>query len=231
MKLNELSEHPGASKSRRRVGRGIGSGKGKTAGTGHNGQKSRSGVSIKGFEGGQMPFYRRLPKRGFNNIFRKEYEILNVGRLQKAVDDGQLDAKKTVDEPALKASGLVRGRRDGVRILANGGLTTALQIDVAGASKSAVAAIEKAGGTITVRPVKVRPPDSKKANRSASKKSKQKEEKAAKEPKGGKEMAAKEPKDEKEKAAKEPKGATEQPAEPVEEKAGDGEDSQGPTDG
>ena len=218
MKLNELSEHPGASKSRRRVGRGIGSGKGKTAGTGHNGQKSRSGVSIKGFEGGQMPFYRRLPKRGFNNIFRKEYEILNVGRLQKAVDDGQLDAKKTVDEPALKASGLVRGRRDGVRILANGELTTALQIDVAGASKSAVAAIEKAGGTITVRPVKVRPPDSKKANRPSSKKSKQKEEKAAKELKD-------------EKAAKEPKGATEQPAEPVEEKAGDGEDSQGPTDG
>ena len=231
MKLNELAGRPGATKARRRVGRGIGSGKGKTAGTGHNGQKSRSGVSIKGFEGGQMPFYRRLPKRGFNNIFRKEYEIINIGRLQKAVDDGQLDAGKPVDEAALKASGLVRGRRDGVRILAQGELSAALQIDVAGASKPAVAAIEKAGGTITVRPAKVRPADSKKANRGAAKKTEQKQGKSAKEQKGGKEKPAKEPKGEKQEAAKEPKEAKQQPAEPVADKTGDGEDSQGPTDG
>ena len=154
MKLNELSARPGATKTKRRVGRGIGSGKGKTAGSGHNGQKSRSGVSLNGFEGGQMPFYRRMPKRGFTNIFRKEYEILNIGQLQKALDDGQLDAKNTIDEGALKASRLVRGRSDGVRILAKGELTVALQIDVAGASKAAIAAIENAGGKITTRPAK-----------------------------------------------------------------------------
>jgi large subunit ribosomal protein L15 len=165
-----------------------------------------------------------LPKRGFNNIFRKEYEILNIGRLQKAVDDGQLDGNKPVDEAALKASALVRGRRDGVRILAQGELTATLQIDVAGASKAAVAAIEKAGGTITVRPAKVRPPDSKKANRGkAAKKPEQKEEKTAKEPKEVKV---------KEKAAKEPKEAEQKAAKPDEEnKSGDGEDSQGPMDG
>jgi large subunit ribosomal protein L15 len=213
MKLNELSDHPGATKARRRVGRGIGSGKGKTAGTGHNGQKSRSGVAIKGFEGGQMPFYRRLPKRGFTNIFRKEYDIINLGRLQKAVDDGILDAKTTIDQAALKASGLVRGHGDGVRILAKGELSAALQIDVAGASKTAVAAIEKAGGSIKVRPPKVRPENSKKALRKAGKLK-------AKKPKDGEEKAAKKPKDEKEKAAK-----------PEEKKAGDGEDNQGPTDG
>ena len=155
MKLNELSARPGAMKAKRRVGRGIGSGKGKTAGSGHNGQKSRSGVSLNGFEGGQMPFYRRMPKRGFTNIFRKKYEILNIGQLQKAVDDGQLDATNMVDEGAMKASRLVRGRGDGVRILAKGELTVALQIDVAGASKAAIAAIENAGGKITVRPAKI----------------------------------------------------------------------------
>ena len=155
MKLNELSARPGATKTKRRVGRGIGSGKGKTAGRGNKGQRSRSGGSLNGFEGGQMPFYRRMPKRGFTNIFRKEYEILNIGQLQKALDDGQLDAKNTIDEGALKASRLVRGRSDGVRILAKGELTVALQIDVAGASKAAIAAIENAGGKITVRPAKI----------------------------------------------------------------------------
>ncbi len=170
MKLNELSARPGATKAKRRVGRGIGSGKGKTAGSGHKGQNSRSGVALNGFEGGQMPFYRRMPKRGFTNIFRKEYEILNIGQLQKAVDDGQLDAKNTVDEAALKASSLVRGRSDGVRILAKGELTVALQIDVAGASKAAIAAIENAGGKITVRPAKVLPADSKKSKRRAARK-------------------------------------------------------------
>ncbi|MDA0230774.1 MAG: 50S ribosomal protein L15 [Proteobacteria bacterium] len=170
MKLNELSARPGATKAKRRVGRGIGSGKGKTAGSGHKGQNSRSGVSLNGFEGGQMPFYRRMPKRGFTNIFRKEYEILNVGQLQKAVDDGQLDAKNMVDEAALKASKLVRGSSDGVRILAKGELTVALQIDVAGASKAAMAAIENAGGKITVRPAKILPADSKKSIRRAARK-------------------------------------------------------------
>lgn len=155
MKLNELSARPGATKTKRRVGRGIGSGKGKTAGSGHNGQKSRSGVSLKGFEGGQMPFYRRMPKRGFTNIFRKKYKILNIGQLQKAVDEGQLDASNTIDEAVLKASRLVRGRSDGVRILAKGELTLALQIDVAGASKAAITAIENAGGKITTRSAKI----------------------------------------------------------------------------
>ncbi len=225
MKLNELSPSPGSTKARRRVGRGIGSGKGKTAGTGHNGQKSRSGVAIKGFEGGQMPFYRRLPKRGFNNIFAKEYDVVNTGRLQKAVDEGRLDGKKTVDQAALKACGLVRGRSDGVRVLAKGELTAALTIDVAGASKAAVAAIEKAGGKITVLPVKVRPADSKKANRSASKKAKQEKEEAGKKPKKVKEKAAKEP--------KEPKEAENKAAKPDADDAkesGGGEDSQGPAD-
>jgi len=170
MKLNELSARPGAMKAKRRVGRGIGSGKGKTAGSGHNGQKSRSGVSLNGFEGGQMPFYRRLPKRGFTNIFRKEYEILNIGQLQKAVDDGQLDAKNTVDEGTLKASRLVRGRSHGVRILAKGELTAALQIDVSGASKAAIAAIENAGGKITVRPAKIVPEEFIESKEKAAKK-------------------------------------------------------------
>lgn len=179
MKLNELSARPGATKTKRRVGRGIGSGKGKTAGRGNKGQNSRSGVSLKGFEGGQMPFYRRMPKRGFTNIFRKEYEILNIGQLQKAVDDGALDAKNTIDEGALKASRLVRGRGDGVRILAKGELTVALQIDVAGASKAAIAAIENAGGKITVRSAKVVPEESVKSKKQAAKKTKKTTEEAA----------------------------------------------------
>ena len=172
MKLNELSARAGATKTKRRVGRGIGSGKGKTAGRGNKGQNSRSGVSLKGFEGGQMPFYRRMPKRGFTNIFRKKYEILNIGQLQKAVDDGALDAKNTIDEGALKAARLVGGRGDGVRILAKGELTVALQIDVAGASKAAIAAIENAGGKITVRSAKVVPEESAKPKKQAVKKTK-----------------------------------------------------------
>ncbi|MBT4426052.1 MAG: 50S ribosomal protein L15 [Rhodospirillaceae bacterium] len=152
MKLNELSASPGSLKVKKRVGRGIGSGKGKRSGRGDKGQKSRSGVAIKGFEGGQMPFYRRLPKRGFTNIFRKEYDVVNLGSLQKAVDAGVLDGKNTIDQAALKACGLARGRSAGVRILAQGDISAALQIDVAGASKAAIAAIEKAGGKITVKP-------------------------------------------------------------------------------
>jgi len=173
MKLNELSPSTGSTRARRRVGRGIGSGKGKTAGSGHNGQKSRSGTAIKGFEGGQMPFYRRLPKRGFTNIFRKEYDIVNTGRLQKAVDDGRLDSNNPVDETALKAAGLVRGRGDGVRVLAKGALSTALDIHVAGASKAAVTAVENAGGKITLHLIKQIPKASKKAKGNGVKRAKE----------------------------------------------------------
>ena len=148
MKLNELRDNQGAVQNRKRVGRGIGSGIGKTSGSGHKGQKARSGVSIKGFEGGQMPIHRRLPKRGFNNIFRKDYVEVNLSRLQKAVDEGKLDAGKAVDGDALIAAGVIRRIRDGVRILAKGSLSAKLDIHAAGASKAAVAAVEAAGGKI-----------------------------------------------------------------------------------
>lgn len=150
MKLNEIRDKPGARHARTRVGRGMGSGTGKTGGRGQKGQKSRSGVSLVGFEGGQMPLYRRLPKRGFNNPFTKYYDIVNVGRLQKAVDEKKLDSKNTIDAAVLKAAGLAGGAKDGVRILGDGELSAKLDIDVAGASKSAIAAIEKAGGKIVV---------------------------------------------------------------------------------
>lgn len=150
MQLNNLSDNPGAKHNRKRVGRGEGSGTGKTSGKGQKGQKSRSGVSIKGFEGGQMPLYRRLPKRGFTNIFRKQYAEVNLGRLQQAVDAGKLDAKKTVDGEALVAAGVVRRLKDGVRLLGNGELKTKLTLEVAGASKGAVAAVEAAGGKVVL---------------------------------------------------------------------------------
>ena len=150
MRLNTLSDIAGARKPRRRVGRGIGSGKGKTAGRGHKGQKSRSGVSLKGFEGGQMPLYRRLPKRGFKNPFRKRFEVVNLDRLQTALDAGKIDAGKPVDRAALVAAGLVRPGRDGVRLLARGEIKTALTIEVAGASKAALAAVEQAGGKVVL---------------------------------------------------------------------------------
>ncbi len=150
MKLNELRDNEGAVSERTRVGRGIGSGKGKTGGRGVKGQKSRSGVSIKGFEGGQMPLHRRLPKRGFTNIFAKDYNTVSVGRVQKAIDAGKLNASETVTVEVLKAAGVVKRVRDGVRIVANGELTTAVTFEVAGASKGAVAVIEKAGGKVAV---------------------------------------------------------------------------------
>ncbi len=149
MRLNEIHDNEGARKPRMRVGRGEGSGKGKTAGRGVKGQKSRSGVSLIGFEGGQMPIYRRTPKRGFNNIFAKKLEIVNLGRLQKAIDEKKFDAKATVNVETLAAAGLIRGNKDGVRILAKGELKASLSCEVPGASKSAVAAIEKAGGSVT----------------------------------------------------------------------------------
>mgnify|MGYP000091279767 CR=1 FL=1 len=150
MKLNELSDNPGARKNRKRVGRGPGSGKGRTAGRGMKGQKSRSGVSIKGFEGGQMPIYRRLPKRGFTNIFRKNYVEVTTGRLQRAIDAGKLDIKAPVTGEALVRSGVVRRLKGGVRLLVNGTLNAKISITVAGASKGAVAMIEKNGGTVNV---------------------------------------------------------------------------------
>ena len=148
MKLNEITDNEGALKSRKRVGRGIGSGTGKTGGRGVKGQKARSGVAINGFEGGQMPIYRRLPKRGFNNIFRADYVVVSLGRIQAAIDAKKLDGKKTVDAAALKAAGVIRREKDGVRILADGELKAKLTIEVAGASKPAVEKIEKAGGSV-----------------------------------------------------------------------------------
>ncbi|MBX9727975.1 MAG: 50S ribosomal protein L15 [Sphingopyxis sp.] len=148
MKLNELRDNAGARKGRMRVGRGIGSGKGKTAGRGQKGAKARSGVSINGFEGGQMPLHMRIPKRGFKNIFAKDYAIVNLGMIQKLVDAGKLDAKAVVDHAALQAAGAARGGKDGVRILAKGELKTKLSFKVAGASKGAVEAVEKLGGSI-----------------------------------------------------------------------------------
>ena len=150
MKLNELKDNEGATKPRMRVGRGIGSGKGKTGGRGQKGQKSREGVSINGFEGGQMPLHMRLPKRGFNNIFAKDYAQVNLGVIQKLVDAGKLDAKSTIDHAALKAAGVARGGKDGVRILAKGDYSAKLSFNVAGVSKSAREAIEKAGGSVDV---------------------------------------------------------------------------------
>ena len=150
MKLNELSDNPGARKKRLRVGRGIGSGKGKTCGKGQKGQKSRSGVAIKGFEGGQMPIYRRLPKRGFTNVFRKQFGVINIGRLQAAVEAGKLSDGDTVTIAVLEEKGLARAQKHGIRLLGGGELTSRLTIEVSGATKSAIAAVEKAGGSVTL---------------------------------------------------------------------------------
>lgn len=150
MQLNQLRDKPGATGKRTRIGRGAGSGKGKTGGRGYKGQKSRSGVAIKGFEGGQMPIYRRLPKRGFNALNPKEFAVINIGRLQKAVDAGRLDAKGTIDGAILEAAGLIRTRRDGIRLLASGEVTAKLTLTVDYATPAAVAAIEKAGGSVTL---------------------------------------------------------------------------------
>ncbi|MCM2563205.1 50S ribosomal protein L15 [Lutimaribacter sp. EGI FJ00015] len=149
MKLNELRDNQGATKKRMRVGRGPGSGKGKMGGRGIKGQKARSGVAIKGYEGGQMPLYQRLPKRGFNKPNRKKFAVVNLGLIQKFVDEKKLDAAK-VTEDALIECGLVRRKLDGVRVLAKGDVSAKLNIEVTGASKSAIAAVEKAGGSLTV---------------------------------------------------------------------------------
>ena len=184
MKLNELSDKPGARKARTRVGRGIGSGKGKTSGRGHKGQKSRSGVAIRGFEGGQMPIYRRLPGRGFKNPFAKRFQVVNLDRLQRAIEAGKLDANNPVTVEAMRAAGLVRRVRDGVRLLAKGKLRSKVTIEVTGASKAAVAAVEKAGGKV-VLPEPAPSPDKPKAGKGAEVK-----------PKAGKDAEVK-PKDDK----------------------------------
>ena len=150
MRLNEIADNAGARKRRMRVGRGIGSGKGKTAGRGVKGQKSRTGVAIKGFEGGQMPLHRRLPKRGFNKPFQLKLHEVNLGRVQQAIDAGKLDAGGTVDAAAMIKAGLLRRAHDGVRLLGNGELKAKVAFSVYGASKSAVAAVEKAGGSVTI---------------------------------------------------------------------------------
>ena len=151
MKLNEIRDNPGAHYRAKRVGRGIGSGKGKTAGQGGKGQLGRSGVAINGFEGGQTPLHRRLPKRGFNNkIFQKDYKVVNLGRLQQALDAKKLAAKDTIDGKALVAAGILRRVGDGVRLLAKGELKTKITIEVAGASQAAIAAVEKAGGKVVL---------------------------------------------------------------------------------
>lgn len=150
MKLNQLSDNPGATKRRKRIGRGPGSGTGKMGGRGIKGQKSRSGVAINGYEGGQMPLYMRLPKRGFNNINSKTYAVVNLGLIQKFVDAKKIDAKKPITEQSLVESGLVRRIKDGVRILAKGELTSKLDITVTGASASAIEAVAKSGGSLNV---------------------------------------------------------------------------------
>jgi large subunit ribosomal protein L15 len=170
MKLNDLRDNKGARKSRVRVGRGIGSGLGKTAGRGQKGAKSRSGVSVYGFEGGQMPLHMRLPKRGFNNIFAKDYAEVNLGAIQKMIDAGKLSADGTIDHAALKAAGLARGGKDGVRLLGKGTLSTKLNFRVAGASAGARQAVEAAGGSVEV--IEVTPAAEKAAAKKGSAKKK-----------------------------------------------------------
>ncbi len=192
MNLNQLSDIAGARTQSKRVGRGPGSGRGGRSRRGQKGQKSRSGVSINGFEGGQMPIHRRLPKRGFKNKFRKNFQSVNVGRLQKAVDAGKLDPAKPVTIAVLRLAGVVGGAGDGVRLLARGDLKAKLTIEVTGASKAAVDTVEKAGGSVQVAPPKPKPPTRGRALRRAE---------AAREPK----KDAKPAKDKGEKAAKKEK--------------------------
>ncbi|MGN6496111.1 MAG: 50S ribosomal protein L15 [Tsuneonella sp.] len=169
MKLNDIRDNEGARHRKMRIGRGIGSGKGKTGGRGQKGQKARSGVAVKGFEGGQMPLHMRLPKRGFNNIFAKDYAEVNLGMVQKFIDAGKLDAGAVIDHAALQAAGLARGGKDGVRLLGKGELTAKAQFRVAGASKGAREAVEKAGGSVDVIE-KAQPEHEKKAARAAANK-------------------------------------------------------------
>ena len=218
MKLNELGDRQCARKPRKRIGRGIGSGKGKTSGRGHKGQKSRSGVSLLGFEGGQMPLYRRLPKRGFNNPFTKDYAELTLGNLEAAVAKGKIDAKKPVTEEVLRASGMVKKGRHGVRLLAKGELKAKLTIEVTGASKGAIAAVEKAGGGITVTPPKPKPEGKGKARHQKFKEGAGKEVKEGKADKKAKKNEAEQAEQQKVSAGEQAqdKEEGEQPSEPKE---------------
>jgi large subunit ribosomal protein L15 len=198
MRLNELSDRPGATRARKRLGRGVGSGLGKTSGRGIKGQKARAGVSIKGFEGGQMPLHRRLPKRGFNNIFAKKLNELNLGKIQAAVDSGRLDGKKPITVEALREAGLIRRAKDGVRLLGTGEIKGKFSFEVTGASQSAIRAIEAQGGTVTLRSItgRERPAADKiKAEKRAAKRA------AKAQPKGGKKKAKGEDAEETEAAA------------------------------
>jgi large subunit ribosomal protein L15 len=168
MKLNDIRDNAGARHRKMRVGRGIGSGKGKTAGRGQKGAKSRSGVSVKGFEGGQMPLHMRIPKRGFNNIFAKDFAQVNIGMVQKAIDAGKLDLKAVIDHAALKAAGLARGGKDGVRLLGKGELTAKVKFLVDGVSAGAKAAVEKAGGSVDLPEVKPSEHEKKTARRAVN---------------------------------------------------------------
>ena len=210
MRLNELRDTAGARTRRKRLGRGAGSGKGGTSGRGHKGQKSRSGVALGGFEGGQMPLYRRLPKRGFHNPFRKTYAEVNLGRLQKAIDGGKLDAKKPVDETALRTAGLINKSYDGVKLLAKGEIKAKLTIEVVGASKTAIAAVEKAGGAVILPEAAPGAKDEKAEGKGKAARKKAAKEEAAKE-RAAKEKAAGE-KSAKEKSAKEKSAGKEKAA-------------------
>ena len=150
MRLNEINDNEGSKKNRKRVGRGAGSGTGKTSGRGHKGQKSRAGATINGFEGGQMPIYRRLPKRGFKNPFRKQYAVLNIGDIQKAIESGSIKADAELDENVLRELGLVGKRKMNIRLLARGEISASVKLKVTGASKAAITAVEKAGGTVGI---------------------------------------------------------------------------------
>ena len=182
MQLNQLRDKPGARQNAKRVGRGIGSGKGKTSGRGHKGAKSRSGVSINGFEGGQMPLYRRTPKRGFTNVFRKSYVEVTLVRLSEALERGAIKGGDRLDSQALVSAGLARRLRDGVRVLATGSIAHPLHLSVQGASKAAVAAIEKAGGSVEIAPLQSQRAEKsgdKEADRKANKKADRKANKKA----------------------------------------------------
>ena len=206
MKLNQIADRPGSRKNRTRIGRGIGSGTGKTGGRGGKGQTARSGVRIKGFEGGQMPLHRRLPKRGFNNIFALDLGEVNLGNVQKAIDAGKLKAGDELDAAMMVNIGLLRRARDGVRLLGNGELKAKVTFAVHGASKSAIAAVEKAGGTVKIlaKSKEVKEPRGKNAQRAAAEArgDKPKAAPAAEAPEGDKPKAAKKPKDDAPKAEK-----------------------------
>ena len=184
MRLNQLHDNPGARKARIRVGRGIGSTKGKQAGRGGKGQTARTGVRMNGFEGGQMPIHRRLPKRGFHSLFRPRYAVINLGRLQTAIDGGRIDIAMTVNVAALQKAGLVKGRVDGVRLLAEGEIKSALKLEVAGASRSAAEQVAKAGGTIKILRPPPPPAEKKPEKKPEAKPEKKPEDKGAAEEKG-----------------------------------------------